>query len=81
MFVSVQFHGTQRTITGVHEMRLPLPKLGRAGDILGHLRTLFPDIPLNEKEITVSINNKISTMNHTLNPGDNVSFLPHIGGG
>jgi molybdopterin converting factor small subunit len=81
MVVSVQFCGVQRALTQVHEIQVPILKNDRVSDVLVYVRDWYPELPLSEEGVLVTVNNNISTMNHILNPNDKITFLPHIGGG
>ena len=81
MFISVQFHGIQRAVTQTNGIRVPILRDGLVRDVFSYVRDAYPDLSLNEKEVLVSVNNKVKTMDHTLNPDDKITFLPHIGGG
>ena len=81
MEVSVHFFGAQRTITNTRELQVNLKEGGRVNDVCLFLMDLYPDLPLNEEDILVTVNNKASGMNHILSPNDLITFLPHVGGG
>ena len=81
MVVSVQFFGAQRALTKTSEIQIPLTENGRVSDIFGYIRNYYPDLPLNEAGVLVTVNDKASDMNHVLKPDDNITFLPHVGGG
>ena len=81
MVVSVQFHGVHRAITRVNEVRFALASNARVSDLVKRIERTYPDLQLSRDDIMVSINDQVSTMNHSLNPEDKISFLPHIGGG
>ena len=81
MVVSVQFHGVHRAITRINEIRLSLAPNARVSDLFKHIQRTYPDLQLSQDDIMVSINDQVSTMNHSLNSEDKISFLPHIGGG
>jgi len=81
MVVSVQFFGVQRALTKTNEIQVPLTENGKVRDVFKYIRDRYPDLLLNEEGVLVTVNNKVSTMNHILNPNDNVAFLPHVGGG
>ena len=81
MKVSVQFHGVHRAITQVNEIRLALASNARVSDLFTYIERTYPDLQLSQDDIMVSINDQVSTINHSLNPEDKISFLPHIGGG
>ncbi len=81
MVVSVQFFGAQRALTNTRKIQVPLAKNGRVSDIFGYLMDCYPDLPLCEDSVLVTVNDKASNMHHALNPYDNIVFLPHVGGG
>jgi len=81
MVVSVQFHGVHRAITRVNEIRLSLSSNARISDLFKRIERSYPDLQLSQEDITVSINDQVSTVNQPLNPEDKITFLPHIGGG
>ena len=81
MVVSVQFHGAQRALTQSNEIRVPLSGERRVSDVLLYIKNSYPELELNGSDFLVTVNNKVSTMNGTLNPNDKITFLPHIGGG
>ena len=81
MKVSVQFHGVHRAITRVNEIRFALASNARVSDLFSHIQSTYPDLQLSKDDIIVSINDQVSSINHSLNPEDKISFLPHIGGG
>jgi len=81
MRVSVEFHGVHRAITRVNKTRVSLSSNARVRDLLQHIQQTYPGLHLCQNDIMISINNRVSGLNHTLNPEDRISFLPHIGGG
>jgi molybdopterin converting factor small subunit len=81
MVVSVQFFGVQRALTRAYEIQVPLAEAGDVNNLLEFLKTAYPDLILSKEEVTVSVNNSISSFDQSLNPHDTVCFLPHIGGG
>ena len=80
-FISVQFCGSQRAVTRTNEVVLPLAERGQVKDVLNQINHSFPDLTLDERNISVSVNNRMSTFHHPLDANDTISFLPHIGGG
>ncbi len=81
MVVSVQFFGVQRAHIKKREIHVPLTENGRVRDVFSYLKDYFPDLPLNEDDVLVTVNDKASGMNHILRADDHVVFLPHVGGG
>ena len=81
MNVSVNFFGIQRKIVQQDSVRLELGKEARVSDLLQHIRTCYPELTLNENSITVTINNRVSSLDQDLNINDSISIIPHLGGG
>lgn len=81
MVVSVHFFGAQRILTKTRELQVNLTENGRVSDVCLFLKDRYPDLPLNEDDILITVNNRASSMNHILSPNDHIMFLPHVGGG
>ncbi len=81
MVVSVQFFGIQRQLTHVDEIQVALLEEARVTDVIRYLEEHYPDIPLNDEGVLVSVNNRISNPDQVLETHDKVAFIPHIGGG
>lgn len=81
MVVSVHFCGVQRAHTKARQIEVPVIKDGRVSDVFLYLKESYPNLPLDEKDLLVTVNNHVSSMKHSLNPHDKIVFLPHIGGG
>ncbi len=81
MFVSVQFHGPHRLMTNRDQVEVSISENDRVGDLFKHLQGRFPDLQMAAEDVTITVNDAISTVTQTLNPNDTVAFLPHIGGG
>jgi molybdopterin converting factor small subunit len=81
MVVYIQFHGVQRSLTGTHEIQMTFLKHCLVRDLLEQIKACYPNLAINEDDFLVTVNNNVSTINHTLEPNDKIAFLPHIGGG
>jgi molybdopterin converting factor small subunit len=81
MVVSVNFCGLQRKVTQTDNIRISLKEGRRVTDVLSHIRKCYPDLPLSEDAVLVTVNNQISTMDQMLKAHDRISLIPHIGGG
>ena len=68
-------------MTNQDQVEVPISENDRVGDLFEHLQGCFPDLQLAAEDVTITVNDTISTVAHTLNPNDTVAFLPHIGGG
>ena len=81
MVVAIDFFGKQRSLARTGKIEMKLPEHSRISDVLKFVKDKYPEIPLSDNSITVTVNQKISSLDSRLNDSDNVSFLPHIGGG
>lgn len=81
MVVSVNFCGLQRKLTRTDQIQIPLAEKTRVSDLLIYLKKRYPELPLKETVILITVNNEVSSTDHVLEPDDRVSFIPHIGGG
>jgi molybdopterin converting factor small subunit len=81
MVVTVQFFGLQRLFTRAHQLEIPLPGESRVRDLVGYIKGCYPDIPLEEDDFLITVNNQVVNPNEILSPHDSIAFLPHIGGG
>ncbi len=81
MVVAIDFFGKQRSLARTGKIEMKLPEHSRISDVLKFVKDKYPEIPLSDNSITVTVNHKISSLDSMLNDSDNISFLPHIGGG
>ena len=81
MVVSVKFYGVHRALTSTREIQVPLQKDACVRDVISYVRGCFPALRLSEKDVLVSVNEKVSHMDQVLMADDKIAFLPHIGGG
>ncbi len=81
MVVSIDFCGIQRSLTGTKSIEMPIVAHTKVTDAYDYLKRQFPDLPLDEDMLLITVNQEISTMDSALASDDNISFLPHIGGG
>jgi molybdopterin converting factor small subunit len=81
MILTVKFYGVHRALTNTPEIRIPLPKNSRLSDAISHVKGRFPALKLSQKDVLVSVNDRVTHENHVLMADDRISFLPHIGGG
>ncbi len=81
MVISVNFSGLQRKLTRKDQIKIPLSKETRVSDLLGYMRACYPELPLNENVLMITVNNQVSKLDRILESDDNISFIPHIGGG
>ena len=81
MFVSVNLNGFQRRVTSMDQIQIPVAEKTRVTDVLSDIRECYPDIPIRIDAVLVTINNEISNLDRVLEHNDQVSFIPHLGGG
>lgn len=81
MNVSVHFTGFQRTLTKAQSIKVPLLDNMRVVDVLNYIKDRFPQLPLQENEVFVVVNNDVCLKDRLLESNDRISILPHIGGG
>jgi molybdopterin converting factor small subunit len=81
MLVTVHFHGLQREITKADHIELRIEEDKHVNAVLRLIKEMYPDLPLTEEAVMATVNNQVSTLDHALEGGDIISFIPHIGGG
>jgi len=79
--MSINFYGLQRMVTQTHEMQISLSDGTRVDHVLEAVQERFPKLPLQRKDLLITVNDKVSTVDQMLKERDKVSLLPHIGGG
>ena len=81
MEVLIEFFGMQRTVTQRDSMDMPITKRTRVNDALEYVRYRYPDLPLEDGMVLITVNHEMASPDTVLRANDTVSFLPHIGGG
>ena len=81
MVVSIEFFGMQRAVTKTDRIDMTITAKTRVTDALEYVRLQYPDLPLDEGMVIVTINQEIASRNTVLRDNDIVSFLPLIMGG
>jgi len=79
--VKVKFFAAFREITGHSELEWPLDQGQAAGDLLISLVAEYPALAAGSKSALVMVNRRYATRQTPLQPGDEVAFLPPVGGG
>ena len=79
--VSIKFFGTQRTITKTDSIDMPIAEKTRVTDALEYIRHRYPELPLDQKTLLITVNQEQASLDTMLKPNDIISFLPSIGGG
>ena len=81
MMVSIKFLGMQRTVTNTDSIDMPITDKTKVNDALEYVRQQYPDLPLEEGMVLVTVNLEIATLDRILRDEDTISFLPLIAGG
>jgi len=79
--VSIKFFGMQRTVTKTDSIDMPITEKARVTDVLEYVRHRYPELPLDEETVLITVNQEQAYLDTMLKPNDTVSFLPSIGGG
>jgi molybdopterin converting factor small subunit len=81
MAASIKFLGMQRTVTKTDSIDMPITEKTRVNDALEYVRQRYPELPLEEGMVLVTVNLEIATPDRILRDKDTISFLPLIAGG
>jgi len=79
--VSIKFLGMQRTVTNTDSINMPITDKTKVNDALEYVRQQYPDLPLEEGMVLVTVNLEIASLDRILRDKDTISFLPLIAGG
>jgi molybdopterin converting factor small subunit len=81
MKASIKFLGMQRVITDTDSLDMPINGSTRVQDALEFVRERYPELPLEEGMMVMTVNHEVATSDRVLKDNDTVSFLPLIAGG
>ncbi len=81
MEVSLKLSGKQRQVMQKNEIPVPLTGGGRIEDLLIYVREHYPEIPLPESSLLITINDRASGPDALLKADDSVAIIPLFGGG
>ena len=79
--VSIKFLGMQRAVTKTDSIDMPITEKKRVTDALEYVRQRYPELPLDQETLLITVNHEQASPDTMLKPNDTVSFLPAIGGG
>ena len=79
--VSIQFFGMQRAVTKTDSIDMPVTEKTRVTDALEYVRQRYPELPLDQETLLITVNHEQVSPDTILKPNDTISFLPSIGGG
>ena len=79
--IKLKLFAAFREIVGQSELDWPLGPGRNAGDLLESLVREYPGLAGGAKSARVMVNRRYATRQTALQPGDEVAFLPPVGGG
>ncbi len=79
--IKVKFFAAFREITGHSELEWALNQGQTVGELLESLVAEYPALNAGAKSALVMVNRRYATRQTGLQPGDEVAFLPPVGGG
>jgi molybdopterin converting factor small subunit len=81
--VTIKLFAAFREVVGEGTLERPLPAEGNllAGDLLTALIAEYPNLSNPAKAARIMVNRQYATLETRLSPGDEVAFIPPIGGG
>lgn len=80
MVVSVHLLGLHRKLARAGKVKIPISEETRVNDLLRYLKERFPELSLND-DFIISVNDRMSGPDQILKTDDNITIVPHIGGG
>ena len=81
MVVSVSFHGIQRQMTRKKELQVSLSDGSQVSQVIEYIKKRFPELAIRSEGLLITVNGCVSGTNQELKQEDQISLLPHIGGG
>jgi molybdopterin converting factor small subunit len=81
MMVSIKFLGMQRLLTKTDSVDMSITDKTKVSDALEYVRQSYPDLPLEEGMVLLTVNHEVATADRILRDKDTISFLPLIAGG
>ncbi|HEX2916667.1 MAG TPA: MoaD/ThiS family protein [Chloroflexia bacterium] len=79
--IKLKFFAAFREIVGQSELDWPLGPGQNVGQVLESLVAEYPALAAGAKSALVMVNRRYSNRTTPLNPGDELAFLPPVGGG
>lgn len=81
MTVSVNLLGSQRDAAQTSRIKIPLNSMMRVADVFAYVQEKYPGLSLDQTMVMITVNQSVSSLERVLKADDEVSFIPHIGGG
>ena len=79
--VAVRFFALYRERAGRTSMPLELPENSTVGDLIAHVRDIFPLLAPPDVDIVAAVNAEYVEGSTVLHPGDEVALIPPVSGG
>ena len=79
--IKLKFFAAFREITGQSELEWPLGPAQTPAEVLDSLVAEYPALAAGSKSALIMVNRRYATRQSPLQPGDEVAFLPPVGGG
>ena len=81
MTISIDFFGKIRSAARTDSITMPITGRSRVFDALAYVRKQYPDLPLRDDCMVVTVNHEVARLDQLLRPNDSVTFVPFVGGG
>jgi len=81
MRVSIYLHGLHRAAAGTGQLELNLQEGARVTEALAQVMAVYPNLSLADEYFLVAVNDRVSHLEEVLQPEDDISLLPFLGGG
>ena len=81
MVVSVSFHGIQRQMTRKKKLQVSLSDGSQVSQVIEYIKKRFPELSIRSEGLLITVNGCVCGTNQKLKQKDQISLLPHIGGG
>ena len=79
--MAVRFFALYRERAGRSAMPLELPENSTVGDLIAHVRDIFPQLAPPEVDIVAAVNAEYVEGDQVLHQGDEVALIPPVSGG
>jgi molybdopterin converting factor subunit 1 len=81
MKVQGRLFAVLREATGMGQMELELPPQAKAQDLMDSLAQQYPALRPQLRSVRAAVNRRYVSMQTELRDGDEVAFVPPVGGG
>ena len=81
MKLSIRFFSTYKDVTGVDTLVVERPGRASVEDLLEYILEQYPGLKRFRKGALIAVNKEFSDLEYELSDGDEVAFMPPVGGG